>query len=157
MDDIFNKLIAQTYTIVDLHRRLALVKRILETKFFAGDAKAPEVEDRDRAWLDSVLPISSISKENITEVFHELEERIHTLSPLVIFVPVMLSEEEVADIGTIVRRDYGAHFVIEIRLDPLLIGGAALAWNGIYKDYSLRKKIDERKEEIIGNFQKYIR
>ena len=67
----------------------------------------------------------------------------------IIFIPFELPEEGMAALGQRMRRLFGKNFLAEIKLDPNLLAGAALVWDGVYKDYSLREKIEDNRERII--------
>ena len=157
MDEIFNKIIAKTYTQYDLKRRLNLLKNVMTKEYFAHDIQSQPVEERDQKWLTEIMPFLKLTKENFSDTFAALEEKAQNIHSLIIFVPVLLPDTEIDTLGEKIRIDYGNNFVIDIRLDPGLIGGAALAWGGIYKDYSIKERIKEKKESIIETFQKYIR
>ncbi len=62
---------------------------------------------------------------------------------LVIFVAGELPEREILRIK---KKLPGIK--VRFKVDPSLIGGAALAWNGQYKDYSLKARFEEHKKEL---------
>jgi len=47
--------------------------------------------------------------------------------------------------------------VFDFKVDPSLIGGCAFVYKGVYKDYSLRARISDNKDKIIGEFRKYFK
>ena len=63
---------------------------------------------------------------------------------LVIFVACELPEKEISRI----KEKLGKDVKVRFKVDPSLIGGAALVWNGQYKDYSLKARLEEHKKEI---------
>ena len=42
-------------------------------------------------------------------------------------------------------------------VDPRLIAGAALVWKGVYRDYSLRAKLEQKRQELLEEFRKFLR
>lgn len=62
---------------------------------------------------------------------------------LVIFVPSQLPQREIDRIKARLGE-----VKVRFKIDPDLIGGAALAWDGQYKDYSLKARFEEKKKEL---------
>lgn len=63
---------------------------------------------------------------------------------LVIFTPCEISQKLLAKIKE--KIEIGVK--IRVKIDPSLIGGAAFAWKGQYKDYSLKARLEQHEEEI---------
>lgn len=164
-DPLFDRIIADTFTTQSLRRRIPLARDYFQKTLFGGEfIKPTDLEARDHTWLltlteeyethaNSVL--RTITKENVGEIFAQLEEKTTKISPIVIFLPILLPPDEIDNLGRALRRVYGKEFFAELRLDPLLIAGAAFAWKGVYKDYSLRQKIRDNQDEILKSFAKY--
>lgn len=45
-------------------------------------------------------------------------------------------------IGTSVKETFGEDTLIALTVDPHIVGGAVVSFNGQYKDYSVKKKLD---------------
>ena len=143
---LLDKILAQTYTQTDALNRLHALKNLLVAELF-GRGKS---SDRQTA------PVSlgkdfykHFNRNNVYNLFDTLEEKIREIKPLVIFLPFELPEEGMAALGQRMRRLFGKNFLAEIKLDPNLLAGAALVWDGVYKDFSLREKIEDNRERII--------
>lgn len=67
---------------------------------------------------------------------------------LTIFVAGELSDEESGEVIKRARELLGEGVVVNFKIDPGLLGGAALASKGRYKDYSLQARLEENKSEI---------
>lgn len=67
---------------------------------------------------------------------------------LVVFVPKELPKEVKERLAKTAREIFAQELVVEFRVDPDLLGGAALAWQGYYKDYSLRARFAEKSQEL---------
>ena len=164
-DALFERIVAETFTTSTLRKRLSLVREYFEKTLFGGNfVVAGDIEPRDHTWLlalteeyekksDSVL--NMITKTNFAPIMTKLEEKVTNLTPIVIFLPILLPPDEIDNLGRGLRRVYGKGVFMELRLDPLLIAGAALAWKGVYKDYSLRQKIRDNQDAIVKSFAKY--
>lgn len=168
--DLFEKIIASTYTVGDLKRKSLLVKTFLEGLFFdANDAYVDLLDTQDKLWLEALfetklekptietltLP-NNISKTNITALFERFEEKIKTINPLTVMLANPIPDTQIEALTTSLRKKNGSEFFLDIKYDPSLIGGCALVYNGIYKDYSLKKTLEENKEKIREIALKYI-
>jgi hypothetical protein len=47
--------------------------------------------------------------------------------------------------------------LLDVRLDPERVGGCAIAWNGIYRDYSLRRYMVEKRADIAQIVSEYAK
>jgi|SRR5581483_10184539 len=169
-DKIFLSIIEEPIPIQSVRKRIHLAKTWL-TNLFYSEGKSKEengeyVDEIDTNWLKNIQATreeekdsvwAAITKTNFSEIFEVLEKKVREVNPLVLFIPILLPTNEVENLVRKVRADMGRPVLLDIRLDPDLIGGAAIAWNGIYKDYSLRQKIKDNHETILASFQKYIR
>lgn len=155
--DLLHQITSTTYTLSDLHRRVQLLKNHLnETVFSKKKTVDPDIDDVDQVWLQS-LTLSDITKENVATTIEKLEEETKNVIPLVIFLPIVLPQNEAENVGKKLRADFGEGFFIEFRFDPQLIAGAAMAYKGIYKDYSLRQSLKDNHEGLVANFKRYLR
>ncbi|MBI3486106.1 hypothetical protein HY025_04155 [Candidatus Daviesbacteria bacterium] len=157
-DQILNTILKDTYTQTQLNRRLRLLKESLNNQFF-GVKNNLFIELEDQNWLDSLdkTIFSQFSQENFNAQFQKLEElgkQIPVLSLYLSFDPPL---EEIAKLSNYFRTNFSPNFLFEIKLDPNLVAGSALVWKGVYKDYSLRKYIDDQKERLISEFKQFIK
>lgn len=153
--NLFDRIITNTYTVSDLHRRVRLVREYLTATFFAKGA-LPAAREEDQNWLLS-LAFDGVTKNNLSDVLELLEKQANEIKPLIIFLAITPSQTEIEILGRRIRTDFGANLLIELRLDLMLIAGAALAYKGIYKDYSLRQKLKDNHDALLANFKKYLR
>ncbi len=68
-------------------------------------------------------------------------DEVKKMESLVIFTAIPLPEEQIPVLGNFVRKKFPKISFIDLKVDPTLIGGAALGWKGEYRDYSLKKKL----------------
>lgn len=154
---ILDTILTNTYTVQDLRHRVRLLKSHLENILFGHHRE--ELSPEDSSWISS-LPesfISQFNKDNIYSSFSELEGQIKTLNPLVLYLTFEAGQEQIEQIGLWVKKKLTQAKVFEIKIDPGLLGGIALVNGGVYKDYSLKSRIQEQEETILAEFKKYIR
>lgn len=157
MNDILNIILKDTFSLTLFKHRVKLLKSNLLKTFFGGESVPPTPSDLN--WLKS-LPMSfyqNFNKDNVYQIFSELDQNCTKLPTLTIYLTFEPDETTIASIGTFARNTFGLPLMLDIKYDPRLITGAALSWKGVYKDYSLRAKIEERKGEILQNFKKFLR
>ncbi|MCL4398032.1 F0F1 ATP synthase subunit delta [Patescibacteria group bacterium] len=125
---------------------MSLVSQILTTCLTKSAAlrELSSVEDQVRA--------RKVSRED----FDKAREEIKTIEPLYLYLPAQVPEENLQSIVGKLRRDYGDRFLIEIKIDPALLGGCALSYKGIYKDYSLKAKLEKNREALKKEFDKFL-
>lgn len=114
-----------------------LVPSILTASFTKAEALR-KLKD-----LKGAVSLNTPHSPKTDEAFQKAEKEIREIEPLVIFLPFDLPEEKIPQLGALVRQNFGPKFLMEIKYDPSLIAGAALAWKGIYKDYSVKSKIKD--------------
>lgn len=42
------------------------------------------------------------------------------------------------------KKNFGSKVVLDIQVDPKILGGAILSFNGYYRDFSLKKKLERK-------------
>lgn len=158
MDDILTTILKNTYSLTQLKHRLRVLKSTLSSRLFGGESKE-EFATSDSTWLSSLPPqfMGQFTKDNLNEIFTQLETKINGLKILVLYLPFDADEQTLTQIGEFARKTFSNLIVLDMKFDPNLIAGAALSWNGVYKDYSLRSKIAEKKGEILESFKKFLR
>lgn len=154
--NILNIILANTYTLPDLKHRLRILRAYLEDRVFGN--KNQVFESQDENWLNS-LPLdllNQFNKDNLTSLLENLEQQINELHPLVLYLSFEPDQNTITSISSWIRQNLSQKPVLEIKYDPSLIGGCALVKEGIYKDYSIKAKIEEQKDLILQEFKKYI-
>lgn len=165
MDQILNTILSNTYTVTALKSRLNVLKSYLSQHFFGAQQQQGEtvntvnMEHKDLAWLKSLSSefFQNFNKDNMYNIFAELEKGINELKTLTIYLTFEPDDTSLANIGSFARKLFGNYLLLDTKFDPNLIAGPALVWKGIYKDYSLRSKIEQKKTEILDSFKQYLR
>lgn len=159
MDEVLNAILKDTYTKAQLKHRLVILKSYLLKAFF-GAYKTPMLDSSDLSWLSSLpkLIFKNFNKDNVYKIFESIEGMQETLSSLTVYLPIEATENICLQIGSYARKTFrSTTMLLDTKYDPALIAGAAFVWKGVYRDYSLRAKIEERKEEILGSFKKFLK
>lgn len=157
---ILDEILADTFVQSQALHRISALKSLVLVQLFAGKgqekAVAPEIDPQlapgqQTPWIVSLNPkiYQHFNKDNVYQMFEELEQTIKKIEPLTLYLPFELPENELAKIGAQLRHDFGQNFLMEVKIDPSLLAGCALIWKGVYKDYSLKRKIEENRQKIL--------
>lgn len=156
---ILNTILNNTYSLSQLKHRLFVLKTKLLLNFFGTTIKI-EPDPVDSSWLKS-LPSDFLEKfnnDNVYKIFEDFDKEILKVKILIIYITFDPDAESITQIGQYARKIFNnSSLLLDFKYDPKLIAGAALSWNGLYKDYSLRAKIEERKLLILESFKKFLR
>ena len=157
MDEVLNAILKDTYTYTHLKHRLRVLKSYLISKLFTSTP--PPLETSDDDWLNSLQPnfYQQFNKDNVYQIFSDLEAKIAQSPKLLVYIPFTAPYQTVAQIGQFIRSLFGKDLLFDTKFNPDLIAGCAISWHGVYRDYSLRAKIDQRKGEILESFKKFLR
>lgn len=156
-DKILDKILITTYTMASLKKRLKALKSRLSESYFGGDTNKAMVQE-ELEWLNTygVQFLSDFQKESFYQTMTKIEQIVSSIKPLTIYLSFDPSPEQVTLIGTKVREIYTQKLVIDIKYNPELIGGSAFIWNGVYKDYSIRNRIQQDKDKILQSFKSFL-
>ena len=155
MSDILTTILNNTYTLTQLKHRVLVLKSYLEQQFFMTD----KAQTQPDLWIKT-LPtdfLTKFNKDNLSSIFQGLEEEIQKIQALTLYLTFDPDETTIMSIGEFVRRTFGSLILLDIKYNPNLIAGAAIVWKGIYKDYSLRSKIEQKKPEVLQSFKQFLR
>ncbi|MDP3735735.1 MAG: hypothetical protein Q8R39_04935 [bacterium] len=155
-------IISTTYTVSDVHERIALMRRFLEEAFFAGgatptrerleeflDVADAEAETRSalRSWLDAWA--GALSRESLYSTLRAVESDVSALPVLGIITPVRLPDEETVRLGAWVREYVDARALIDFHTDPAAVGGCRLIWGGREREFSFGYFVEKHRDEIV--------
>ena len=148
--------LANTYSTQQIRKRLQALKTALASRFFGGTEESILLEEKN--WLET-LPQSffqQFSESKMNDQLAQLEKELQGLATIIIYIAFEISEAEINALGVWIKKNIHPQRIFEIKIDPNVIGGCAFSWKGLYKDYSLRSKIELHREDIltdIKNFQ----
>lgn len=155
--------LTNTYTVVDVHQRLALLKEFFEHAFYAGAPQTPTVELFDtfspsvdfgadavaavRAWSQLFGVVTS---GTLYQYLNQMAASLTTIPVLTLYMAVRMPVEEIPVLGEKIRNVIGAKVLVDMHLQPHLYAGCAFVWNDRYYDYSLPRLL-ERKRDALTN------
>lgn len=168
MNDILATILQNTFSLTQFKSRLRLLKSHFLQVFFGGEPdptynpalnlNKPGLNDSD--WLESLPPVfyQKFTKDNIYDIFSAIEKTGSNLPILTLYLPFEPNEATQNQLGTMTRTAFNfPTLLLDIKLDPNLIAGPALSWKGIYKDYSLRAKLAEKRQDLSKEFRRFLR
>ena len=104
--------------------------------------------------------VAEYIREHVTQKGEDAETFLKTLSTELTalhFLQIRIAFEPTEDtyerIHTWLQENEKENFTIDLEYDPKILGGAVVIYQGSYKDFSLRSKLDAVSTEII---QKYL-
>lgn len=100
---------------------------------------------------EKALAVADLQKD-----FDQEKKEIEKIRELVICSAFPLSVETTENLCRKARKLFGQELFIDVKVDPGLIGGAALVWKGRYRDYSLKAKFEEKKDILTGIYDQFI-
>ena len=156
MDDL-NTINKDIYTISDLKKRLNILHLYFSKKIFGGPST--KLSGDELLWINS-LPksfLNQFDKNNCTQKLSRLGSKTNQFPYLTIYLPFETNDEAVKLIGSMVKQLFNSNLLLDIKYNPALLAGCELVWKGIYKDYSLKTRIEERRGEILESFKKFLR
>lgn len=159
MNDILAVILQDTYSLTQLKSRLRILKSNLLKTFFGSQEADIPIHPQDLDWLKSLPPTfyQNFNKDNVYKIFVDIEAQIPKLPILTMYLVFEPDFITLNQIGAFTRQTFFPLLLLDVKLNPGLIAGTALVWKGIYKDYSVKAKIEQRKEEILQGFKKFLR
>lgn len=157
MDEILAAILKDTYSLTQYRNRVRILKAYLVQSFFGGN---PLPENQDTLWLKS-LPqtlFQKFTKDNVYEIFTNLEKNINNLKVLTMHLAFDPDEASLNELGAHARTTLASPtLLLDIKLNPNLIAGAAFSWKGRLRDYSLKSKLEEKRQELSEEFRRFLR
>lgn len=168
-------LLSNTYTKNDAVRRLRLISELLNYKIFKQDPgitlaqtfenfKKQFEKDRYRSDFESDMDFLAGLPESFYNYFSptqiniqlkDLSDKINSANIVLIYIPFEIPEPERVKMGRYFKQNFGPLSLFDIIYDPALIGGCALSFKGVYKDYSLRAKILANEQAVLKELTAY--
>lgn len=171
MSPILKHLYSQTYTVVDIHRRLRLMQEVLETvlynepqqmrvspltdrlkqsiKTIADEADAPVLLSLDEALWNTFSPATAVAR------FKTIREEAEALPVMKLYIPVHFTDVQLAPIAQWVRSEVAPGLLLEITVDPKVVGGCAFVYKDTHFDWSLRRYLRAKKGMITSLLNAY--
>lgn len=155
MNNILTTFLKETYYQSQISHRLQVLRGFLLKHFF--NAPPVQTNQQDSDWLKSLGDdfFKNITQKNVYQVLTKLEKDAKNLQTLTVYLPFEMPDEEKNKLGLYLRTNFKKDLILEIKLDLDLIGGAALSWKGVHKDYSLRERIDQNHDKVLSSLKSF--
>lgn len=160
MDSFKEKFLATTYTVTSAHQRLGVLRHVLETVFFAEDTtqttderfqgaltKLSEADRRSISALGTEY-LAEVTQENLHQTLINWRDWIDELPTMTLYVPVEFEDAQVAQLGQWCRAEVARSVLLELVVEPAVVGGCAFIQNHTYHDMSLRARLAEDAKTI---------
>lgn len=97
-----------------------------------------------------------VHTDNFTAVYEAMVTEIATLSVMVLYIPAMLTDDDVSELGTWCRAECGAQ-LLELKVDPAVVGGVGfIDQQQRYQEISLRSELASRSDIITQIIARYV-
>lgn len=158
-DYLVETFLQNTFAYSDMLRRIRLLREYLTNKLFSLAKLPADIYQDDTMWLTALDKkfIEAFNQQNLQQMLDDMEKTLKSLPFLIIYLPFELPNHEMIRLGKYLRSQYGKNFLMDIKFDSDLIAGCSLVWNGIYKDYSTKKQLENKKSEILSFFGQSIK
>lgn len=157
-------ILSNTYTTEQLYSRLALLREALERYFFKGEAgDAGSASDAVRRFLAesgaddetkgaisgwSEEFINSFTADNLYDELQKLWDAADDLPRLTLYTSINLRGEPASKAGRWARENLDERIILDVHIEPSVIAGASFVWQGKHHDYSVRRLLRDKREEI---------
>ena len=172
MDELVQTILTNTYTKTSLYRRFALTREFSEAVVYGKDIADVEgdIIDQLTAFLrqreESQETIDAmtewgkafwgtVASDPIEETLHDLYRALETATLFVMYVPVALPHERLADICAWLRNQTGVQLVLDVRVSHQIDVGCAFSFKHQFHDYSYQRRINEAHDAIVEMMRDY--
>lgn len=147
--DIITILIKDIYTKSEVQQKLRAVTDYFNLTLYGSGRGSETPPDEAIAPLVSKLLPKKDKKaiENLKDNLPKAVKTLEQIPPVVLYLPFELPEANLKEIALSLRAIL-PNALLEIKYSTFLIAGCALSYRGIYKDYSIKAKLGEKREEI---------
>lgn len=156
-----------TFTVATIHRRVGLLRECVEAALFHESGEdfmsvlTSCVEEKGSqsdataimAWGEDVL--RTFTRANIATTMTAVHTAIEALPVFTLYIPVMFPEEDIADIGMWCRAECGATVLLDIHIDPNVVGGCSFVWNDTFHDFSFRSRMKTQPGVVTNALSEY--
>jgi F0F1-type ATP synthase delta subunit len=96
-----------------------------------------------------------LSHEMLSAKLSDLKKSLGELKVVKVTIAYEAPESTIQKIIGLVRQNFGEKTILELGVEPLILGGLIFEYGGLYRDYTLKTKLSEvfknKKEEILSN------
>src|SRR3989338_3036873 len=143
-DQLLDHILTGTFTKSVLHRRISLLRACIAAVFFTdieislqdkidNFISQEKLDPTESAFLRScaVTFFPNISRKAIPVLTSKLDDIVSKIPVVTLSVPIEIPQVEAERIGQFVRRTFGKTAVVDLKINPAIIGGCAVSWKGV--------------------------
>jgi hypothetical protein len=162
--EILDTILTTTYTKLDIARRMRLLREYLEHRFFQTTSfslndflTSQKAEPSDFKAMNfwGVAFYDSFNRENAYLLLGTLNLAIEQLPMVTVYLSVFPSDTQTADMGMWFRKHLTQNVLMDIRINPKLVGGCSYVWNNLYHEFSLAYFFNKKRDVIAGIVSEY--
>lgn len=156
-----------TFSQEDMYRRLGVLRECIEYAVYTNTDKTQEeecieflskIENQDdadviKAWGGELF--NAFNQQNTSHLLHDLQEKAHAMPLLIVYVPVAFPETEIQKMAVWAREKMDSDMLLEMHIEPTVVGGCAFVWNDTYHDFSFHGRRQEVLDAIAEEMEKY--
>jgi len=155
--DILTLLLKKSYTKAQIQRRLRILKEFVEHKVYSKTTSTLSQFLKKEKYNESDIEVLKempeeifkiFDKKNTYNTFNRLTSLLQETKPIEVYIPYEFDDKETEKLGLWFRNNVSDEAILEPHTDPALLGGCAVAMDGVYKNYSLRYYIDKYRDKI---------
>lgn len=156
MNELLNIILKDTFSQVQLKHVMLILRAYLSQKIFGSEAQfSPEDLNRLNSLPDHFY--QQFNNQNAYQLLDQIGGEAKKITPLVLYLAFEPDEATISQICSFARQTFQQpNLILDVKFNPLLIAGCSLSFRGVYKDYSLKAKIEERKQDLITSFKKFL-
>jgi len=156
-------------TVEDTHAVTDLLKEFFEFSFFSDHQEMSQDKllstfiagknlSEARIEMLKALPDTFwklFTRDNLYERINELTEYVRSVPHIVLYVPIILPQDEIKKLSNWIRTNVDEKVLMDIKIDPTAVGGCKFAWKGMYHDFSIRYFVKKHKSELVSMVGKH--
>lgn len=149
-------ILENSLTLQGVYKNLRILKEYLTSQIYGSEKQNLEKEDTE--WikqLDKTF-LQQFNKENLSTEFEKIISNLEKIPILIIYFAFQPDNEQIKSVWLWLKKNYPERIILDVKTDLSLIAGCALVWKGSYKDYSLKSKIEENRQDILTDLLQII-
>ncbi|OGH16212.1 MAG: hypothetical protein A3C30_02505 [Candidatus Levybacteria bacterium RIFCSPHIGHO2_02_FULL_40_18] len=135
------KFLSKVYTTEDRVRLYSEIELVSEAIYKEGELNKVLASRVSKALVEYIG--SESSYEILSEKLSELKKALDQLVIMKLTLAFEPSEQTIKKIVTFIRENLDEKTIFEICQQPNILGGAILEFKGLYRDYSLKTRLEE--------------
>jgi len=159
---LFDKIMATLRTTVECSQVIACLAEFAATSF--SSTTSPQREQIFRKIPTQIAPLLNdmLSKASYTaeeqivvkRQINDLLDKLRTYKSIKLTIAFRPNDETIAFFSDWIKKNVKIDLLVDLQFDKSIVGGAQIIAGGVYKDYSVKKKLADRfqiqKEEILS-------